>query len=158
MLAELTRIREAPVTPAELSAARDFLIGVFPLRFETAGAVVGALGSLAVHGLGVEELVTYRSRIEAVDAAAVEAAATTHLHLDEASIVLVGDVDAFGADLEAAGLGPIVIERDEVAGAPGPEASDPGPVDDATSAGPMGGAEEPDEPVTGEEPASDRER
>jgi zinc protease len=155
MIAELSRIREAPVTAAELNAARDFLIGVFPLRFETAGAVVGALGSLAVHGLGVDELVTYRSRIEAVDAAAVEAAATTNLHLDEASIVLVGDVDAFGADLEAAGLGPIVIERDEVPGSPGPEAPDPGPVDDDSSAGPTGGAEEPDEPVSGQEPSTD---
>ncbi len=157
MVAELTRIREAPVTAAELGAARDFLIGVFPLRFETAGAVVGALGSLAVHGLGVEELVTYRSRIEAVDVAAVAAAAAANVHVDEASIVLVGDVDAFGPDLEAAGLGPIVIERDEVAGAPGPEALEPGPVDDDTVAGPTGGAEEPDEPIAGDEPAPDRQ-
>ena len=67
MLAELTRMRDVPVDEAELAAARDFLIGVFPLRFETAGAVVGALGSLAVHGLGVEELVGYRVNIEAVD-------------------------------------------------------------------------------------------
>ena len=121
MLAELTRIREAPVDAAELAAARDFLIGVFPLRFETAGAVVGALGSLAVHGLGVEELVGYR----------VEHRGGRHRgrrrpppgrasHVDDASIVLVGDVDAFGPALEAAGLGRIVIERDEVAGEPGP--------------------------------------
>ena len=157
MVAELTRIREEPVGATELSAARDFLIGVFPLRFETAGAVVGALGSLAVHGLGVEELVTYRSRIEAVDVAAVEAAATGNIHLDTASIVLVGDVDAFGADLEAAGLGPIVIERDDVQGAPGPGAQEPGPVDDDSEAGPTGGAEEPDEPIAGEGPTSDPE-
>jgi zinc protease len=157
MVAELTRIRETPVTATELSAARDFLIGVFPLRFETAGAVVGALGSLAVHGLGVAELVTYRSRIEAVDAAAVSAAATSHIHPDDASIVLVGDVDAFGPDLEAAGLGPIVIERDDVPGAPGPEAHEPGPVDDETAAGPTAGAEEPDEPITGDEPPTGQE-
>ncbi len=116
-LAELTRMREAPVAASELAAARDFLIGVFPLRFETAGAVVGALGSLAVHGLGVDELVRYRANIEAVDIAAVAAAANAHLHVDDASIVLVGDIDAIGPDLEAADLGPIVIERDEVAAA-----------------------------------------
>ena len=120
MLAELTRIREAPVEPAELAAARDFLIGVFPLRFETAGAVVGALGSLAAHGLGVEELVAYRSNIEAVDIEAVTAAARSRIDVDNASIVLVGDVDAFGPALEAAGLGRIAIERDEVAGEAGP--------------------------------------
>ncbi len=57
-----TRIRDEPVTLAELAAARDFLIGVFPLRFETAGAVVGALGGLAIHGLRVDELVGYPAR------------------------------------------------------------------------------------------------
>ncbi len=40
-LAELTKMRETTVSEAELAAARDFLIGVFPLRFETAGAVAG---------------------------------------------------------------------------------------------------------------------
>ena len=54
MVSELRGIGESPVSAAELAAARDFLVGVFPLRFETAGAVVGSLGSLAVHGLSVE--------------------------------------------------------------------------------------------------------
>ena len=132
MLAELERMRDTRVEPSELVAARDFLIGVFPLRFETAGAVVGALGSLAVHGLGVEELVGYRANIEAVDIDAIEAAARAHLHVDDAAIVLVGDADAFGADLEAAGLGPVVIERDAAAveSAPTDESEMPGPVDD----------------------------
>src|SRR5207253_11487190 len=48
-MAELDRIRSTPVSPAELIAARDFLVGVFPLRFETAGAIVRALAGLAVH-------------------------------------------------------------------------------------------------------------
>ena len=118
-LAELTRMRDTDVTDAELAAARDFLIGVFPLRFETASAVVGALAGLVVHGLPVDELIGYRSRIEAVDPAAIGAAARAHLDLDGAAIVLVGDVDAFGPALEAEGLGRIVIEPDDVAGVPG---------------------------------------
>jgi len=145
MLAELTRMRDEPVTDEEVTAARDYLIGVFPLRFETAGAVGGALGGLVVHGLSVDELVTYRERIEAVDGAAIAAAARAHLHVDDAAIVLVGDADAFGADLEAAGLGRIVIERDDVGGAPGAtdaEAEVPGPVDDEAEAGRTAGAEE----------------
>ncbi len=144
-LAELTRMREHPVAESELVAARDFLIGVFPLRFETAGAVVGALGSLAVHGLGVEELVGYRGQIESVGIDAIAAAARDHLLTDQAAIVLVGDVDAFGEALEAADLGRIVIERDEapVAGGPLDEATVPGPVDDETETGPTAGAEEP---------------
>src|SRR4051812_5154923 len=85
-LAELERMRDEPVSEAELAAARDFLVGVFPLRFETAGAVVGALGGLAVHGLPIDELVRYREHIEAVDVAAVTAAARDHLHVDRAAI------------------------------------------------------------------------
>jgi hypothetical protein len=92
MFGELTAMRDTPVKASELAAARDFLVGVFPLRFETAGAVVGALSGLAVHGLGVDELVSYRERIEAVDVDAVGAAARAHLDVDTAAVVLV-DVD-----------------------------------------------------------------
>jgi len=116
MLAELERMRAAPVEPSELAAARDFLVGVFPLRFETPGAVVGALAGLAIHGLPVDELIGYRARIEAVDIGAVATAARDHLLIDRAAIVLVGDADAFGPALEAAGLGKVVIERDDATG------------------------------------------
>ena len=148
MLGELEEMRASEVKPAELAAARDFLIGVFPLRFETAGAVVGALSGLAVHGLEVEELIEYRERIEAVNAGAVAGAANAHLLVDAAAVVLVGDVDAFGADLEVAGLGPIVIERDPIPELP-PERGTvgPGPVDGDDQEGPTGGAEEPELPV-----------
>jgi zinc protease len=153
-LAELTRMREQPVETAELVAARDFLIGVFPLRFETAGAVVGALSGLAVHGLPLDELIGYRGRIEAVDGDAVAAAAQAHLHVDSAAIVLVGDIDAFGSELEAAGLGPILIERDEIVAAPVPldlEEVVPGPVDGEDEEGPTAGAEEPELPGSTED-------
>jgi zinc protease len=153
-LAELIRMRDQPVGASELNAARDFLIGVFPLRFETSGAVVGAVSGLAVHDLPLDELIDYRARIEAVDGAAVEAAARTHLHVDTAAIVLVGDVDAFGTELEAAGLGPIVIERDDIvepAPPPEPQVATPGPVDREDEEGPTAGAEEPELPGVPEE-------
>jgi zinc protease len=159
-LAELERMRDAPVEPSELAAARDFLVGVFPLRFETAGAVVGSVAGLSVHGLPLEELTDYRSHIEAVDIEAVATAARSHLLVDEAAIVLVGDVDAFGADLEAAGLGRLVIDRDPT---PGPTqlagesevAAVAGPADEGEEAGPTAGAEEPPLPGLGDEPTGD---
>ncbi len=146
-LAELDRMRTTSVSTAELTAARDFLVGVFPLRFETASAVVGALGGLVVHDLSVDELIGYRARIEAVDTAAVTAAAQ-HIDLDGAAIVLVGDVDAFGADLEGAGLGRIVIERDDSMSASedGPASDAGAALDQGADAGPTGGAEEPELP------------
>ena len=156
-LVELARMRDEPVTEAELRAARDFLIGVFPLRFETAGAVVAALSGLVVHDLGVEELINYRSSIEGVTVANVAAAAGAHLLLDEAAIVLVGDADAFGDALEAADVGPIVVERDEGPVASGPLEEPVGPVDQDDDTGPAAGAQDPALPGTADEPSVEPE-
>ncbi len=155
-LAELERMRDTRVSEEELAAARDFLVGVFPLRFETPGAVAGALAGLAVHGLPLDELVDYRTRIEAVDVDAVAAAAGAHLDVDHAAIVLVGDVDAFGPALEAAGLGTLVIDRDEgpPVAASSETAEEPGPTDEGDEAGPTAGAEDPSLEGTADEPAS----
>ena len=113
MIAELDAIRTEAPTMDELSAARDYLVGVFPLRFETPGAVVGALSGLVMQGLPDDELARYRGAIEAVDAEAVLTAARAHIRPDEAAVVLVGDADAFMPALEAANLGPITVDRDE---------------------------------------------
>src|SRR4029079_13759794 len=94
ILAELDRIRDTSVTDAELKAARDFLVGVFPLRFETPGPVVGALAGLAGHDLSGDQLTRYPPAIEAVTIEAVHAAAQ-HIRTEAAAIVLVGDADAF---------------------------------------------------------------
>jgi zinc protease len=160
-LAELERMRDKRVEATELAAARDFLVGVFPLRFETPGAVVGAIAGLAVHGLPIDELTAYRERIDAVDVDAVEAAARAHLHVDHASIVLVGDVDAFGSELESAGLGRLVIDRDDVPAAAQQAAqvetaAAVGPTDEGDEAGPTAGAEDPSLPGSDEPTPNDR--
>jgi hypothetical protein len=155
-LAELERIRTAPVEASELRAARDFLVGVVPLRFETPGPVVGALAGLAIHDLPDDELARYRPAIEGVSIEDVLSAAG-HIKTDAAAIVLVGDADAFGAELEAAGFGRVVIERDRgpqdegrATGVQGDlEAVDEGP------AGPTEGGETPDPETAGAAPATD---
>jgi predicted Zn-dependent peptidase len=113
-LLELRRIRETPVTAVELAAARDYLVGVFPLRFETPGAVVGALGGIFVLDLPDDELARYRDEVEAVTVEAIQKAAQDHIHLDRLAIVAVGDADAVGAELAAAGFGDLEIIADEV--------------------------------------------
>jgi zinc protease len=152
-LAELERIRSEPVTAAELKLARDYLVGVFPLRFETPGPVVGALAGLAVHDLPDSELTDYRVSIEAVSIEAVQAAAR-HIKTDEAAIVLVGDADAFAAELEQAGFGAVVVERDRGPRTEGrdTEVQDPiRPVDEGAG-GPTEGTDEAPIPIDEDAP------
>ena len=147
-LVELDRIREEPVTDAEIRAARDYLVGVFPLRFETPGPVAGSLAGLFVQGLPDDELARYRAAIEAVTGDDVLRVARDHIHPERAAIILVGDHDAFGEALAAAGIAPIDVQVDAepvVATPLGDPGEQAGPVD-AGEGGPAEGAEEPDLP------------
>ena len=120
ILAELVTMRTTTPTDDELKAARDYLVGVFPLRFETPPAVVGAIAGLFIHGLPMDELDRYRPSIDAVTADAVQAAAEQHIKTDELAFVLVGDADAILPGLEGAAIGRIVVDREEL---PAPGAS-----------------------------------
>lgn len=113
LVAELHRMREQLPTDAEIRAARDYLVGVFPLRFETSGPVVAAVGGLVTYELPDDELDRYRPAIEAVTADDVLAAARAHLDLERLGVVVVGDADAVAADVEALGIGDVEVVRDE---------------------------------------------
>ena len=119
ILVELEAMRAGLPTTAELHAARDFLVGVFPLRFETPPAVVGALSGLLIHELPWDELDRYRPAIEAVSDSDVEQAARDHIDPSKLAVVLVGDADAILPVLEGAAIGPISVEREELPGQAG---------------------------------------
>ena len=113
IMSELGRIAQDPVEDAELDAARDYLIGVFPLRFETSAQVAGALAGLVVQGLPDDELDRYRPAVAAVGAEDVRAAAAAHIDPEKASIVVVGDVSKFEGPLRAAGYGEVEVVHDD---------------------------------------------
>ena len=113
LVSELDRMRNELVTDEELAIARDYLVGVFPLRFETAGQVAGAIAGLVSQDLPDDELDRYRPQIAAISADQVLGAAQAHIRVEQASIVLVGDAQAFEKDLRDAGLGEVEIVRDE---------------------------------------------
>jgi zinc protease len=113
-LIELNRMRDTDVTDAELRAARDYLVGVFPLRFETPEAVVAAIGGLYSLDLPDDELARYRERIEAVTVGDIRRTARDRIHTDRIAIVAVGDADVVGKDLEAAGFGELEVIREEL--------------------------------------------
>ncbi len=115
-LAELGRIRDGLATDEELTIARDYLAGVFPLRYETSAQVAGAIAGMVAHGLPEDEFDRYRPAIAAVTAQQVLDAARRYVRPEEASVVIVGDAEAFVPALRDAGLGEVRVVREEVPG------------------------------------------
>jgi predicted Zn-dependent peptidase len=114
-LSVLHEIRETEVEARELDTARDYLVGVFPLRFEVPAQVCAALSGLVVQDLPDYELDRYRPGIAAVEAADVLAAARRSIRPADASIVIVGDAASLEPQLREADLGPLtVIPADDV--------------------------------------------
>ena len=93
------------VTPAELDMARAALTRGFPRGFETASQVARGLGRLVLHGLPEDYYDRFVPHVEAVDASAVTAAATAHLHADRAVAVIVGPAEQIAPGLAALDLG-----------------------------------------------------
>ena len=96
---------DRPVTPTELDLARAALTHGFPRGFETASQVAGGIGRLVLHGLPEDYYDQFVSQVESVDASAVTAAATAHLHADRAVAVIVGPADQVASGLEGLNLG-----------------------------------------------------
>lgn len=118
MLGEIRHVHERGLTEEELKLAKDFLVGVFPLRFETPDAIAGAIGGLVVYGLPDDYYDSYRQSIEAVTLDQANAAGASHLRPDKLAIVLTGDADAVGDSLRNSGLGPVSVVEDPPPGEP----------------------------------------
>ena len=68
---EIERIRSEKIAEEELSLARDYLDGVFPIRYETTAAIASALATLVIYGLPSHYYDSYREKIRGVSADAV---------------------------------------------------------------------------------------
>ena len=113
IMRELRGIRAAPVTATELDEARDYLVGVFPLRFDTSSQVAAAIAGLVLHRLPDDELDRYRPAVAAVTARQVLAAAA-HIQLENLSVVIVGDAARIEPGLRELGLERISTITDPV--------------------------------------------
>jgi zinc protease len=109
LVVQLDRIRDGAPDEAELLETRDFLVGVFPLRFETTGGIAAAIEPVAVYGLPTDWWQAYRGNLEAVGREDVLRVARELVRPDEALILLAGDAARLRHELESAELGPLEV-------------------------------------------------
>ena len=94
ILSEIERIRAEKISEEELSLARDYLDGVFPIRYETTTAIASALANLVIYALSGDYYDTYRRRVREVTTHDILLAAQNHLHPEQLQTVIVGDAAA----------------------------------------------------------------
>lgn len=108
---EIERIRSEKISDEELTLARDYLEGVFPIRYETTAAIASALATLVIYDLSADYYDTYRKNIHNVSAEAVLQAATVHLHPSELQTVVVGDAKMIQGSLADSKFGELLVHN-----------------------------------------------
>jgi zinc protease len=107
-LAELGRFRDDPPSAAELEKARNYLRGQFPFHLEEPSALSARLAEDEFHGLGLEELATFRSRVARVGVDdAVSFVRRRVPDPESVAVVVVAPVGEVSDGL--AGLGPVEV-------------------------------------------------
>ena len=118
-LRELRELLADGPTDAEVSSARDYLAGIFPLELQTTEQLAAKLAELAVHDLPDDYFEQYRARILAVSRDDVLRVARAHIRPADLTMVVVGEADALEPELAATGLAPVVRHASETAVAAG---------------------------------------
>lgn len=92
VLAEIKAIRESPVTDQELSEAKTFLMGSFPLRLDSTAKLAQVLAQVEFYGLGFEYFSQYPKWIERVTKDDVQRVARHYLDPARYALVVVGNL------------------------------------------------------------------
>lgn len=88
-------VAEGP-TEAELKAAKDFMVGGFPLRLDSNAKLLDNVAAIAWHGLSLDYLDTWTRQVEQVTAAQVRAAFARKLQPQRMVTVVVGGTEPAG--------------------------------------------------------------
>jgi predicted Zn-dependent peptidase len=88
---ELKRIRDEAVSTEEITNAKAYLTGVFPIRIETQDGLIDQLVSIKMFDLPDDFLKTYRDDVNAVTTEDIQRVAQAYVRPDRAALVIVGD-------------------------------------------------------------------
>jgi zinc protease len=93
---EIRRLREEPISEQELSDAKDYLTGSFPLRFDTNRKVANFLAQVEFFQLGLDYPDRYADFVRRVTREDVQRVAKEYLHPDKIITVVVGNQKKMG--------------------------------------------------------------
>ncbi len=97
-LQQMEAIRKEPVSEKELEGAQKYLIGSFPMRFDTQAKLANFLTQIEYYGLGLDYPQRYPSIIKAITREEVLRVAKTYLHPEEYILVIVGNLKEAGLE------------------------------------------------------------
>jgi zinc protease len=93
---QMEQIRKEPVSAETLLRAKNYLIGSFPMRFDTQGKLVNFLSQVEYFGRGLDYPEKYPSLIQSVSQKDVLQAARRYLHPEQSIQVIVGNLKEAG--------------------------------------------------------------
>jgi zinc protease len=94
----MERIRQERVAESELEGAKKYLIGSFPMRFDTQGKLANFLSQVEYYGLGLDYPEKYPSLIRGVIREEVLRVAQEYLHPKNYILVVVANLKEAGME------------------------------------------------------------
>jgi zinc protease len=95
-LQQMERIQKELVLEKELESAKKYLIGSFPMRFDTQSKLANFLSQVEYYGLGLDYPEKYPSLIRSVSREDVLRVAKKYLHPERYVLVIVADLNEAG--------------------------------------------------------------
>jgi zinc protease len=97
-LQEMERIRKELVSEKELEGAKKYLVGSFPMRFDTQGKLAGFLTQVEYYGLGLDYPQKYPSLIRSITREEVLRVAKKYLHPEKYVLIIVANLKEAGME------------------------------------------------------------
>ncbi|MEO0373127.1 MAG: pitrilysin family protein [Cyanobacteria bacterium P01_A01_bin.17] len=103
--AELNKVRQAPLTEAEIQRAKDAILNSFVFNFDDPSDTLTRLMRYEYYGYPEDYIFQYQNAVKEMTAEKVQAAAQKHLQPDQLVTIVVGNAKAVQPALEE--LGPV---------------------------------------------------
>jgi zinc protease len=91
LLAEISRLKTEPPTPAELKKAKDQVLNSFIFHYDSPDKILSEQVTLAFYGYPADTLAKYKTGIEKVTSADVSRVANKYIDVSKLAIVIVGN-------------------------------------------------------------------